>query len=203
VAEVIAEGEAFYRARARESFFQIGPTAPSGLDDALAARGYATEDAVWVQTVRLREEPGAALQRESAPRFDTRVSAAPDTAWIDVEIVRGRFADIAPTFLAALATLGSRAGFATAAIDGRAAAACLLVHDEDVVVLAAMRTLPEARRRGAARALARAGARWGLERGATTGLLQVEVSNHAALALYASEGYSTTYGYHYRVPSLR
>jgi ribosomal protein S18 acetylase RimI-like enzyme len=126
------------------------------------------------------------------------VSAAPDDAWIDIEVARGRYAAIASTFLEVLGRLAPRAGFATARVDGRAVAACLLVHDEDVVVVAAMRTLPDARRRGAARALLDAGARWAAERGATLAFLQVEHDNVAALSLYAAAGFATRYAYHYR-----
>jgi ribosomal protein S18 acetylase RimI-like enzyme len=72
------------------------------------------------------------------------------------------------------------------------------VHEEDVVVLAAMRTLPESRRRGAARALLHAGIAWAGDRGATSMFLQVDDGNEPALGLYESCGFETRYRYHYR-----
>jgi hypothetical protein len=78
------------------------------------------------------------------------VTSSPDEAWIDIEVAGGRYADIRETFLGVLGGLGPRADFAIARIDGQPAAACLLVYDEDVVILAAMRTLTEARRRSSA-----------------------------------------------------
>ncbi len=200
VEELAAAGEAFYGAHGQKALFQVGPTAPAGLDGALASRGYAAESPVWVQTAMLAalvERARAASQRGSAVR--TSLCSTPDAAWIEVEVSRGRYASIAGTFLEALSRLGPRAGFATAHVDGVAIAACLFVHDEDVLVLAAMRTLPEARRRGAARALVHAGAVWAAERGARIAMLQVDQGNDAAVPLYASEGFVTRYGYHYRV----
>jgi ribosomal protein S18 acetylase RimI-like enzyme len=200
-AEVIEVTEGFYASRGRQPYVQIGPTAPAGLDEALAARGYAVEAPVWVQTAALARR--AVREAPADARIDTRietdVTSSPEEAWIDIEVARGRYADIRETFLGVLGGLGPRAGFAIARIDGQPAAACLLVQDEDVVVLAAMRTLPGARRRGAARALLHAGVRWALEKGAVTAYLQVDHDNEAALALYASEGFATMYGYHYRV----
>jgi ribosomal protein S18 acetylase RimI-like enzyme len=200
VDEIVATGEAFYRAHGQRTLFQLGPTAPTGLDALLASHGHAIEAPVHVQTAPLRNLVERARERASEERASraTTVSDKPDEAWTDIEIARGRYAGIATTFLEVLARLGPKAGFATALVDGRAAAACLLVHDEDVVVVAAMRTLPEARRRGAARALLHAGALWAAERGATLALLQVEHDNVAALALYADEGFETRYEYHYR-----
>jgi len=198
VEEIVATGEAFYGERGRRALFQVGPTAPPGLDDALASRGYTIEAPVWVQTGLLGSLPGRAYDDRHAG-VEAAVAGSPDEAWIEVEIARGRYAGIATTFLDVLARLGPRAGFATARIGSAAAAACLLVHDEDVVVVAAMRTLPEARRRGAARALLRAGLSWAAARGARAALLQVERDNDAALALYEAEGFATQYGYHYRV----
>jgi GNAT superfamily N-acetyltransferase len=197
--ELTAAGEAFYGARGQKALFQVGPTAPAGLDEALAARGYVAESPVWVQTATLAplvERARAASRSGTALR--TVVGSTPDASWIEIEVSRGRYAGIAGTFLEALSQLGPRAGFATAHVDGAAVAACLFVQDEDHLVLAAMRTLPEARRRGAARALVHAGALWAAGRGARAAILQVDQGNDAALPLYASEGFVTQYGYHYR-----
>ena len=151
---------------------------------------------MWVQATAL--EPALERARAATPRGRVNVSSVPDDAWVDIEVARGRYANVAAVFLEALARLGPRAGFATAHVGGAAAAACLFVHDEDVVMLAAMRTLPEARRQGAARALVHAGALWAAERSAARMMLQVERDNGPALSLYASEGFATKYAYHYR-----
>jgi ribosomal protein S18 acetylase RimI-like enzyme len=62
-----------------------------------------------------------------------------------------------------------------------------------------MITAPDARRRGHARAILHALARWGAERGCTRSLLQVDSSNEPAVALYARAGYVAQHEYHYRL----
>jgi GNAT superfamily N-acetyltransferase len=61
-----------------------------------------------------------------------------------------------------------------------------------------MLTVPEARRRGAARSILVALGAWGLERGALAAYLQVERDNAPARALYANAGFVPAYEYHYR-----
>jgi ribosomal protein S18 acetylase RimI-like enzyme len=194
VDEAIAVAEELYASRGMPCQLQIGPLAPPGIDDALAARGYAVAAPVHVQTAPIDELIAV------GPRASARaeITDAPGPAWIDVEIARGRFAPIADTFLALLGALPC-AGFGVAYVDGAPAAACLATLEEDVVVVSAMRTLPELRRSGAARALLRAAGEWARARGAALAYLQVETDNAAAQRLYAGAGFATIYGYHYRV----
>jgi len=56
-----------------------------------------------------------------------------------------------------------------------------------------------ARRRGHGRAILHALARWGVERGCSRALLQVDSSNDAALALYANAGFVPHHEYRYRI----
>ena len=201
MASIVAAAESFYAARDQPVRFQIGPTAPAGIDEALAARGYVVASPVWVQTATLDAIDAAC--EATAHSAEAEIHDAPDDAWIDVEVTRGRFAAIGDAFLSMMRGLGDHAGFGVARVDGVAAGACLAFHEEDIVVLSAMRTLAEARRRGAARALLAAVASWGIRRGAKTAYLQVERDNDAALALYRSAGFTTRYGYHYRVAPSR
>jgi RimJ/RimL family protein N-acetyltransferase len=62
-----------------------------------------------------------------------------------------------------------------------------------------MVTVPAARRRGAARLVLSAIARWACEHGAPRLYLQVERSNEAARRLYAAAGFTEVASYHYRV----
>jgi len=192
--EAIAVAEAFYEARGSPPRFQLTPLAPAGLEAALARRGYSIAAPVFAETAPLT----AVLSAEGASGVSAEILPSPDDAWKEVEIARGRFADIGDSFLRALAGLGSASGFGVARVGGAVAGACLVVCDGGVVVLSAMRTLPELRRRGVARALVAASARWARERGADTAYLQVERDNAAALALYAAFGFTPAYAYHYR-----
>ena len=71
---------------------------------------------------------------------------------------------------------------------------------EDHLHLSMLTVDPAVRRRGHATALLAAGARWGRERGARWGVLQVAVHNTAALALYARTGWTEHHRYRYLVP---
>ena len=61
-----------------------------------------------------------------------------------------------------------------------------------------MVTVPDARRRGHARAIVHALARWAAARGCTHTMLQVESTNAPARTLYASAGFVPHHEYHYR-----
>jgi GNAT superfamily N-acetyltransferase len=196
VDEAIAVAEAFYVERGLIPRFQIGPGAPAGLDDALAARGYAAVVPAHVMTASMED-----LGRRTEPApvgARAAILAKPDPRWIDIEIARGRYADIGEVFLRLMSGLGDRAGFGVAEVDGVAASACLAFCDDDVVVLAAMRTLPELRRRGAARALLLTSVQWARARGVSLAYLQVERDNPAAIDLYQRFGFATRYDYYYR-----
>jgi ribosomal protein S18 acetylase RimI-like enzyme len=194
--EVIAATEAFYCARGMPPQLQIGPLAPVGLDAALAARGYASVSPALVQLAEVED-----IRRVPRPPSGVvaEVHAEPDAVWIEIEVTRGRYASIADEFLRVMRGLGRRAGFGVARVDGAPAAAALFVVDGDVTVIAAMRTVDEMRRRGAARTLLATSAQWAAARGASRALLQVDRDNNPALALYRAAGFTTHNGYHYRV----
>ena len=134
--EAISVAEAFYKARESSAQFQVGPRAPAGLDAALASRGYGIAALVCVQTAALSEVARRSVGRARSVRAE--VHATPDAEWIDVEVTRGRYADIADIFVRLMIGVAPRAGFAVAHVDGTLAAACLAVCDDDVLVLAAM-----------------------------------------------------------------
>jgi ribosomal protein S18 acetylase RimI-like enzyme len=71
---------------------------------------------------------------------------------------------------------------------------------EDHLHLSVLTVDPAARRHGHGTALMAAAARWGRERGARWGVLQVAVHNTAALALYAATGWTEHHRYRYLGP---
>jgi N-acetylglutamate synthase len=200
--ERIDRVERFYDGRGAPAIFQLAPLpGAAGLDAALARRGYRIDAPVWVQTAPLdalaaRSAPGGG---EAARSLAIAVQRAPDAAWLHVAVDRGRFRDARDVFTALLGRIGDRARYATALAGDDPVAIALGVVDPPYVGLFNMVTLPEHRRRGAARALLGALARDALTAGASEAYLQVEQDNVGALALYGSAGFSTRYGYHYRV----
>ena len=124
--------------------------------------------------------------------------AKPDAEWLAVPVERGRYAGVRDVFLGLLARLGDRAGFALVRSDAGPVAVGLGVADGPWLGIFAMLTLPEARRRGSAKAVLHALTSWGAARGAGRAYLQVERDNDTARALYTACGFVPAYEYHYR-----
>ena len=103
-------------------------------------------------------------------------------------------------FLGFLARLGPRARFVTTYAErGNAASIGLGITSGPRLGIYAMLTLPEQRRRGAARAALTALAESALADGIPELYLLVERENTAARNLYAHLGFKDLYDYHYRV----
>lgn len=181
---------AFYRARGLRPIVQLAPLEALGaLDAALAARGWQAvsptdvlvADAAAV-AVAVRPAAGVAVALDAAPA----ASPAPGAA---VAL------DGAPT------GAGVRAR-AAATLDGLPAGGGVAVADAGWSGLFAIETAPEARRRGVARTLVAALARWSAANGCDRLYLQVEADNAPAQALYRALGFTRSHGYHYRVAAL-
>jgi ribosomal protein S18 acetylase RimI-like enzyme len=74
------------------------------------------------------------------------------------------------------------------------------VLERSAVGLYDLAVAPAHRGGGRGRALVQALLHWATEAGATSAYLQVRAQNTPALRLYESMGFTTAYGYHYRVP---
>jgi GNAT superfamily N-acetyltransferase len=183
--------EDFYARRGRRALVQIAPAeARAGLDDELARRGWSTEGPTDV----LAADAATVLER-MAPG-DVTLAPRPDAHWVATwaaceqrpdadEHAREVLARIEPATAYALAAGGLGVGLA--------------VCERGWAGLFCVATAPHARRRGVARAVVHALARWATERGARQIYLQVESDNAAAHALYAGAGFARSHGYHYRV----
>lgn len=194
----VDEALAFYAARGCPPRFQVSPWAePAGLDEALAARGFEREAPVSVQVADTERvalpEPGGDLA--------ARTTEAPSEEWLALAVGRSRFAAVAPVFGGILERLGDRAGYAWVRLDGAPVGVGLGVVEGGWCGVFHLLTVPEARRRGAARAVLAALAGWARTRGARRLYLQVERANAAALALHRGAGFREAYGYHYRLRS--
>lgn len=162
-----------------------GAIHPSNLTIALQAHGYAPHMQTLVMTRALNAIP--------SPSRTIAINAAPNEAfWSPMRAAAPSPEDFAERQDIVLRT---QSGSAFAVVDNSAVGLGRLT--DDLLGLYLMRTAPNARRQGYARAIVRALCTWGKEHGATTANLQVEASNKAAVALYASEGFATAYAYHY------
>lgn len=192
----LVRAEAFYERRGIPARFQLSEASrPAALPAALAERGYSREVGALVQTARLRDVVAAAgLAGGLVIRHERR----PSTAWLNGLQEGSASGPRAATVLAAtLGAVPEPATFVHAELEGRLAAVGLAVAAGSWLGMFNLATLPAARRRGAARAVVVAIARWGLERDVHDAYLQVHPGNAAALALYASLGFTTHHAYVY------
>ncbi len=197
----LARVERFYAERNLPARYQIcDAMQPAELDEVLAARGYAVEAPTAVQVAPLR----ALLERLPSlrhyPAFEVEVSEEFDPAWFDLycaaEQIDAQAAAVRRSILERIAPLH---GFVTLYADATPAAVGLGVIEEGWLGVFSMATLPEFRRRGAARAILRTLAVWAQLYDAHSAYLQVTEENLPAQRLYASAGFRTAYRYHYRV----
>jgi len=192
VASAIDAVERWYAGRGRPACFHLTDAArPSGLDRALAARGYGVVTPTSVLLAETDAIPGAgsAEVELAAGAGPDVLDAICDPAW-PAAIRRERealFARIAPAHRFAIARIG-----------GRPAASGLCVVDGELAGLFSMRTQPAFRRRGLATALLLRLVGWARGAGARRLFLQVEDDNAPALGLYRRFGFARVYGYRYR-----
>lgn len=184
-----AEAEAGLALWGQPPLFRVGAD-EAALDAALAARGLGVE------------APSRFFAAEAAALLDDRSETA--------RVIRGtgRVAlmeeiwaggGTGPARLAAMDRAAGPKAFLMARLGDRPAAVAFVACAGGVAMIHAIRTLPEMRRRGAARMLMAAAAGFAAERGAETLALAVEADNESAIRLYEALGMRDAGGYHYRV----
>jgi GNAT superfamily N-acetyltransferase len=189
LARALAETEAWYEGQGLPCVFKLVESAcrPAGLAGTLARRGYRphTETLMMVGPAGGRVDPAVRLTSDLDEAFAAVLAAtAPDPG--DARERLETLARIpAPRAFARLDAAGAPAAIGACAAEG------------DWAGVFAMRTDAAHRRQGLARrVLASLLARSG-EAGATRAWLQVEADNPAAVALYASAGFTEAYRYRY------
>ena len=168
-----------------------GAIAPANLPETLAARGYAPFMPTYVMTRTLGATPHAerVIQINSEPT---------SPFWTPLRLAAPTPEDFAERADIVLRTQAPRA-FAIAELDHQPAAIGFGNITDKLLGIYLMRTAPNARRQGLARDIVRGLCGWAANSGAHTAYLQVEESNQAAVALYASDGFEIAYSYSYWV----
>jgi GNAT superfamily N-acetyltransferase len=187
VGEKIAHVEAWYADRVQPPRFQLTDgSLPSGLAEELRARGY--EPAGSPVSVETTELPVVAA--------DARVELSEqlDDEW--VELWAGSRGSSELGTARSLLT-GSPGRTVFAHIPGAAVGRAVVCGEW--LGITSMVTLPDARRRGFARAIVESLVAWGRGAGATRGFLQTD--NPVARALYAQFGWREQYTYRYWIPA--
>jgi N-acetylglutamate synthase len=189
----IATVERWYAAHGAAVRVQVCPACPPGLDDALAARGYRRSGDVSLQVA----DATAVADQPAAPlRVD--MGELPDPAWCRLLADAQQPGADAAAELRLLQRVTLPSAYATARLDGRPVAVGRVVAEAGWAGLFGMATRPEARRRGAARAVLVALAGQARARGCARLYLQVTADSPAALALYRGAGFAELCRYHYR-----
>lgn len=166
-----------------------GATFPENLLQALAAAGYTprTETLVMTAPVALHADPRVPVEMHAIANehvWSPLSQSAPDP--IDYRERIGIVSRITAPHV-----------FALVREEGAPACSGMAVLTGDLLGIYLMRTAPWARRRGRARQVLHKLLHWGATHEARTAYLQVEAANEAAVALYAHEGFTTLYRYHY------
>jgi GNAT superfamily N-acetyltransferase len=191
LARKIESAEAIYRGLGRPCLFRITPLCDADLPDLLSERDYSSEGATFVQT--------AELGHVVMPYGVEILSSVSDT-WLAAALgIRGVMGDEREIFRLLHRAIAVESGWALIRLDSRAAACGCVSVERGWSGLTGIYVHPEARGRGLARKITEALMSWARERGARRMWLQVDQSNDAAIPLYSSLGFRTSYTYHYRV----
>jgi ribosomal protein S18 acetylase RimI-like enzyme len=191
--------QAFYRERDLPLYVRITPfSEPAGLDQRLAALGWATIDDTRVMVCPSLD----ALQRE--PWRDGEQLQAVDSATY-AQVV-GELRGSPPSQRAAHALRLAQSpvpyrGFVLRSPGGEVLACGQAAAEMDMVGLYDVFTAPPARSRGLARRLCADLLVQAREAGARVAYLQVESDNAPARSAYRRLGFADAYAYHYRSPA--
>jgi ribosomal protein S18 acetylase RimI-like enzyme len=192
--------EAFYRAAGLPVVVQVSPAEGHlALDAALAARGYRREAPTLVLIAPAADVARAAGANAGLPAGALLIEGAATAGWLRAYQTLNGPADTSAVAARVLARVPGPAAFVRVAVDGAHVAIGLFVAGGERAGVFCMATHPRYRRRGLARAVLAAGARWALARGCAGLYLQVEQDNVAARDLYARTGFAHSHSYHYRV----
>jgi GNAT superfamily N-acetyltransferase len=193
VEAAIEEIERRYRAMSAPPRFTISEvSAPSDLDDRLAARGYIRGDdhVTMAKRVTICGMPPDTIATGTVPTED----------WLEVYL-SGLSPDrrgIAPSILAGLPE--TRMYFACRRLE-KIVGSGLSIADGDLASVQCMATLPAHQRQGCAQSVLAAIECWAMKRGCRLLYLQTGADNSAAQALYSRCGFSLAGRYHTRVLS--
>ncbi len=197
VESALAATRRWYAARGLPAMFQLPLPVAAELDAELERRGWPaynptlvlTADPVAVAAAGARAPGGAPLGRV------VELADEPDAEWLARYHYRG---STLPAVAGRLLVSAPEQVFASVHADGAVVAIGRGAIGAGWVGITAMEVAPAARRQGLGRLVLAALCRWGADRGATGGYLQVAADNAAGLGLYSGCGFRPHHRYHYR-----
>lgn len=188
----LAAGVAWFRARGIPPVVRTTPLASAGLNAALDAQGWGKIDHSHLYAMDLgAHEPDA--EGRTTTLLDPQFLAAQQALQGHKEELMGRMR-------ALLAVMAVPAIGIVVERDGVPVASGLMAIADGIVITGNVITDRTRRRQGLGAAMMRTGLAWARAQGATVAALNVEATNAAGMALYASLGYRHQYDYTYRIP---
>lgn len=189
--EAIAEVEDWYAAQKLRPMFMIYDGADSGLVRELDRRGWVTGNQTLVMVADIEAGRLGDVSTLGDGDWTVEVSDGPRSASMalmndDDRMTEVTATDLEQRFAIVTDSDGTLLGGGTATIDG------------EWCGLLAMKTVPEARRRGVARVVLDVLLEAVADLGAKRAWLQVEARNTGAVALYAGAGFVRAHAYRYR-----
>jgi GNAT superfamily N-acetyltransferase len=191
----IESAERFYAERNAVARFQVCAGCPDTLDRTLAERGYRLKAPIALLTAA----PGRPIEAHTSPETLVRVDTALNPDWLAVlSATSGSGIDVEhETRL--LPRVECAQAYVTVLAGGKPVGIGRAVADSGWTGVFNMATIAQMRRRGVARLILSAIARWADTQAAPRLYLQVERSNDAARSLYEAAGFRQLATYHYRV----
>jgi N-acetylglutamate synthase len=192
--ERVDAAERFFAERGAIARFQVCADCPAELDRSLARRSYRWETPISLLTAfasastRVHPPPGTTVCVETSLGTDW-LTVLSETSAAHTDVVH-------ETRL--LHRIDRPRAYLTVLADGEPVGIGRAVADSGWTGIFNMATAPRVRRRGVARLILSAIARWADVHDAPLLHLQVERLNEAALGLYNSAGYTQLATYHYR-----
>jgi GNAT superfamily N-acetyltransferase len=195
LARRIDAAERFYAERNAVTRFQVCAGCPDALDQALAERRYSWEAPISLLTA------AASTQTEPNPFPGTtvRVDASLSRDWLAVLSATTQPEIDVEHETRLLSRVDLPQSYVTVHAGGEPVGIGRAVADGDWTGIFSMATIPQMRRRGVARLVLSALARWAETHASPRLYLQVEQSNDAACRLYGAFGFGRLATYHYRV----
>ncbi|MEM7523834.1 MAG: GNAT family N-acetyltransferase [Pseudomonadota bacterium] len=159
------------------------------LDDRLAARRFQIIDRTVLRAGKAESLLDDKPETARILRGDGRV-ALMEEIWAEGGVGPGR--------LCVMDRATGPKSYLMARLGDRAAGVAFVAADGDLAMIHAIETVHALRRKGAARMILAAAARFAVEHGATELAMAVTEANEPANALYRSLGFDIVAGYHYR-----
>lgn len=205
LSEAVEHVGAWYAAHGLPAMFQVPLPDSAATDRWLAERGWTTGNDVRMLVADLEPllDSGAWAPRpvtQSRQPWAVQVDDRPDEPWLACYHYRG--GDL-PGNARTVIENGDRLGFASVRSTADPTQVLAIARgsvDRRWLGVTAVEVTPDLRRRGLARVLLEALARWAGALGAHSCYLQVAADNAPALALYARAGFVDHHRYHYRLP---